>query len=479
MAGLSDQGFTVKRFPELLQEGRERATDLFQDLVSPGDIVDTSDSALLGRLVALKTDAEADLWEAAQQVDSAFNPNSATGISLDNLILLSGIPARFENTYSTTQVVLTGDTGTTIPSGSVISSPATNQRFDTIADTVLDLTSTSGFVVVVTSNEINTAYTITYTRNLLTRIISFTPTSSGSTSEILSGFKAQIDSTYTDLIATIEGDSLRITLDDVFNPATIVVSNNLAVNQLSKLADVQAENYGPIEQPFNTLTTIVTPRLGWTSVYNPIAAIAGRFRETDEELRLRFRNTKFERSTGTVESIYAALFSLDNVEQVYIEENDTNITNANGVPGHSFLVLIDGGVSAEIARAIWENRPGGILSVGNTTVTIKDKYGYDREISFSRPTPIPIFIQLSLTTDQNFPENGQDKIREAIINYLESLTIGQDVVYSRLYTPINSIPGHQVNSLLIGTDINALSTSNIVIPFDGIAQGIAENITFV
>ena len=173
------------------------------------------------------------------------------------------------------------------------------------------------------------------------------------------------------------------------------------------------------------------------------------------------------------------MFSLDDVQQVYIDDNNTDVTNANGTPGHSFLVLVDGGTSVEIARAIWDNRGAGVASVGNTSVTITDKFGYQREIKFSRPTPVNIYIQLELTTDQNFPEDGYDQIREAIINYVDGLSIGQDVLYSRLYTPINAIPGHQVDSMLIGTTNPPTGTSNIITNFDEVGQVLPENITFI
>ena len=106
MAGLSNTGFTTKRLPEVVTEDKARAVTVFQDQLEPGDVVSTDDSSVIGRLVALASPSEADLWEAAQQVYSAFDANSATGISLDNMILLSGIPARFENTYTTAQVLL-------------------------------------------------------------------------------------------------------------------------------------------------------------------------------------------------------------------------------------------------------------------------------------------------------------------------------------------------------------------------------------
>lgn len=480
MAGLTSEGFVTKRLPEIVTEDKARAVTVFQDQLEPGDTVNTDDSSVIGRLVALAAPSEADLWEVAQMVDAAFKPNSATGISLDNMILLSGIPARFENTYTTAQVLLSGDSGTLIAAGNTVSSPTTSEQFSLLNDVLLSPENTSGVVITTILVGDNTTYTISFTRQSATQIISYTSPVGATKALILAGLKASIDSTYPELVATINTDgNLKIVLADIFLQTSFSTSTNLGVIKVDKLGDVVASTAGPLSQPIGTITQIQTSRLGWDSVTNPLAAVSGRLRETDEELRIRFRNTKFERAGNIVEAVYSALFSLDDVQQVYIDDNNTDVTNANGTPGHSFLVLVDGGTSVEIARAIWDNRGAGVASVGNTSVTITDKFGYQREIKFSRPTPINIYIQLELTTDQNFPEDGYDQIREAIINYVDGLSIGQDVLYSRLYTPVNSVPGHQVDSMLIGTTNPPTGSSNIVTNFDEVGQVLPENITFI
>lgn len=481
MAGLSNTGFTTKRLPEVVTEDKARAVTVFQDQLEPGDVVSTDDSSVIGRLVALASPSEADLWEAAQQVYSAFDANSATGISLDNMILLSGIPARFENTYTTAQVLLSGDNGTLITAGNTVSSPTTSEQFTLVNDVLLSVEDVSGITVSTITVADNTLYTLTYTRLGITNTISYTSGTGATSVSIITGIKSVIDSTYSaDLITTLNPNgTLKIDNTDIFFVATWGNTNNLGIVKVVKLGDVQAVNVGPIAQPINTITQILTSRLGWDSVTNPVSASPGRLRETDEELRIRFRNTKFDRATGTVEAIYSALFSLDDVTQVFIDENDTDATNANGTPEHSFLVLIEGGTSVEIAQAIFENRPAGILSFGNTSVTIIDKYGYPRQIRFSRPTLIPIFIQIDITEYQSFPTDGEDQIRDALIAYVDGLNIGEDVVYSRLYTPINSVIGHEVDSLLIGTTSPPTQTSNIILPFDSVAQLLPANITFI
>ena len=128
--GVTTEGFILKRLQDILTDQRAKAVQLFQDLVEPGDVVDTSTDTLLGRLIALDSSGDADLWEAAQLVYSAFDPNSATGIALDNLVAIGGLERQGE-TFTTVSLLLSGDTNTTIPSGSEVSSSSTNNKFTT------------------------------------------------------------------------------------------------------------------------------------------------------------------------------------------------------------------------------------------------------------------------------------------------------------------------------------------------------------
>jgi uncharacterized phage protein gp47/JayE len=466
MAGLTPEGLVIKRLTDILSDNRQRAVQLFQDLVSVGDVVDTSASSALGRLIALAAPGEADLWEAVQEVYSAFDPNSATGIALDNLVALGGI-TRFSNTYTTAQALFTGNNGTLIPAGSVVSSGTTGQSFNVVASVALSPSLASGVVVAVTTVANNTLYTITYSRLTSSTTVSFTSGPSATAASILSGLKAEIDAKHPTLAATVVGSTLDVRLDDIFQTATFSRSANLGFTKITKLGDLIAQNYGPIEQSPNTITTISTPVLGWDSVTNPISAVAGRYVETDEELRERFRVSKFERASNILEAMYSALINLDTVEQVVIYENDTDVTDANGIPAHSFMPIVLGGISTNIAQSIWENKPLGIRSYGNTSVTIYDSQGFPHDIGFERPNPVTIYIDLDITTNSEFPQDGEQAIKDAIAAYMEAqFGIGEDVVYSRLYTPINSIPGHQVNSLTIGTSPSPVGTVNIPISFN-------------
>lgn len=480
MAGVTDAGFVIKRLADILADDRALAVQLFQDLVQPGDTVDTSDSSALGRLISLAAPSEADLWEAAQEVYAAFDPNSATGIALDNLVAYAGI-TRKEQTFTTASILVAGDTNTLIPVGQTVSSSTTGEQFTTVGAISLSPSNASGITVSVVTLQNSTAYTISYSNTTSTNTITYTSDGSATVAEILAGLQLVIAGAHPSLTATVVGTgasaSLVINGNDIFSTVNFTTSVNLGIIKVRTVGEVVAINAGPLEQPANTIDTILTPMLGWDSVINPVPAVPGEDRETDEQLRLRFRNGKFDRATNTYDAIYSALINLDNVTEVTIYENDTSVVDGNGVPAHSFLPIVSGGLSQAIGNAIWENKPTGILSYGNTSITVTDIQGGTHTVSFSRPNPVVIYISMDITPDVNFPANGNDLIRSNLIAYFTAnFGTGDDVIYSRLYTPINAVPGHQVNTLTIGTSPSPVGMVNVPISFDSIASLSSINI---
>lgn len=479
--GITDNGFVLKRLNDILVEQRQKAIELFQDLVEPGDVVDTSDSSLLGRLIALDAAGDADLWEVAQLVWSAFDPNSATGIALDNLVQYGGI-SRFNASPTTAIGLFSGDLNTLIAAGSTVSASDTNTQFSVSESVALSPTLAAGVTLSVGTVQNSTAYTLTYTpAGGSSTAVTYTSDASATEAEILAGLQSAIASSHPLLSATVSGTVIVVDNTDVFQNISFSVTSNLTVSKIKKTGTITATVNGELSQEANTITTIVTPILGWDSVTNPIAASEGRLQETDEELRLRFRNTKLERSSNILDSLYSALLNIDGVEEVAVYENDTDFVDANGVQPHSFLPIVLGGSSQQIAQTIWLNKPIGILSQGNTIVSINDSQGFPHDIGFSRPDPVTIYVDIEIEANPEsptpLPGDAEDQIRAAIIAYAESnFGVGKDVIWSRLFTPVNTIPGHQINSLFIGTGPSPVGTSNIVIAFDEIASFESANI---
>lgn len=483
MAGLSAMGLEIKTQDDVLNDSRTRAADIFADLVPAGDVVDVSDNSALGRMIGVMAPAEAALWEALQQIYNSFNPNTAIGVSLDNIVALSGIN-RFTAAPTRAQVLLEGDTNIVVssPLGKAYSS-TTQRVFSILLPVVLSPSQASGAGIGVVNVQDSTLYRFSYSIDGGVNFVNAEITSGvGATSEsILAQLKAEVDTLFTGVFTTYYQDGrLFITRTDPFQIATFDVSINLAIQKVIKLGLAQDDSTGPYEQPAMSIDTISVPIAGWDNIINPIAATTGRLQETDPELRERFRNSKFVQSANILESLIDALSNVAGVSDVKVYENDTMLPSLEGVPPKSFMPIILGGLPSDIGNAIWTNKPVGISSSGDTTVQIVDSLGFSHDISYKRPVDVPIFVTVSISSLGDLAGDAPATIRQNIIDYGESnCFIGDDVIYSRFYIPVNAVPGHMVNSMYIGTSASPTGTSNIVIDFNQVATFTPANINVV
>lgn len=471
MAGLTDQGYETKRLEDILSDFKKRAEDIFSDLVPAGDTVDTGDNTALGRLIAVQSPAVADLWEASQQIYDAFNPATATGISLDNMVAFSGI-SRYGSKSTIAQCVFEGSFGGYVGTLAKAKSLSTQRTYSPTAPVYFTMSGAAGIGISVLAVQNSTEYSVRYTNDGGVNYTRFaiTSDSTATATEILASLMSYINTTAGSVVtAYMKNGYLYIERVDPFQAVTFEISSNLAVNKVLKMGVVTCDDKGPVEEPARAISAISVPQSGWDSIYNPLPADTGRFEETDEQLRERFRNVKFVQASNILESIVSELRAIDGVKDVVVYENDTGTTNDKGVPGHSFMPIVLGGLSTAIANVIWQNKPIGIQSFGDTTVQILDSQAIEHNVSFKRPEPVRLYINMSLVKNSDFPGDGQAKIGQALLDYLAAnYSIGDSIVYSRLYTPINSIPGHQVNSLTLGTSPNPSGMANIPIDFDQI-----------
>lgn len=481
MAGLTRQGLEVKSLDDVLTDYKTNAASIFSDQVPAGDVVDTSDVAALGRMIGVIAPAEASLWEALQQVFDSFNPVTAMGVALDNIVALSGI-TRLTAQPTRAQVVLEGDFNIIIssPQGKAYSS-STQRVFSILAPVTMNLIGASGVGVYPATVLDSTDYRFSYSTDNGSSFLDaiYTSPASGTTAQIiLDGVQDKVEDLFASTFTTYQsGGRLYITRTDPFQIADFDVSVNLNVQKVRKLGVAVDDVVGIFPQEALAIDTISVPIPGWDSIVNPVAATTGRLTETDEELRERFRNSKFFQSQNIIEGILDALRNVAGVSDVRIYENDTNATDGFGVPGHSFLPIVLGGLPSDVAQSIWDNKPTGIPSVGNTTVQITDSQGFLHNISYKQPDEIAVYVTMEISNTGAMPGDADSQIKQNLVNHSNNnLFIGTDVIYSRLYTPINTVPGFTVNSLTIGTAPSPTGMVNIPVGFDEVAFISADNI---
>jgi len=251
-----------------------------------------------------------------------------------------------------------------------------------------------------------------------------------------------------------------------------------------------AVDTGAIEASNDTLTQIDTPIFGWDSVSNPSSATAGQTEETDTALRLRRKFASLQVGQCSISAIYTAIANLDSVEVLRIYENNGETTDSNGVPPQHIWAVVKGGNDSDIAQALFLHLAAGIGMIGDTNVNYDDPItGETYTITFERPEDVDIYIDIEIVTDSDFPSDGDDLIKAAIASlfdgtlekadgtFYDGFNIGDDIIYTKLFTPINSIDGNYVSSLQIGVSTPTLGTSNITINADQIGVIDTANIT--
>ena len=221
---------------------------------------------------------------------------------------------------------------------------------------------------------------------------------------------------------------------------------------------IEASNFKPTA---GTMTVLESGVYGVVSVTNPNDGTLGRARETDAQLRFRMLQTS-SAARGTPEGIYTAVSQVDGVTYASVLENFTDTTNAAGMPPHSIMPVVDGGDDNEVALAILETRAAGIQFTKSSDIpaatwesvsVINPANGQPVVVWFARPTNTTAAIAINISTDANFPTDGQRLIKDEVVNFVNAWSIGKVLYASRLYTPINLIAGVDINSVTInGSD---------------------------
>lgn len=253
------------------------------------------------------------------------------------------------------------------------------------------------------------------------------------------------------------------------------------------------ETNGSITFQPNELTKIITPEQGWDSVTNGTQLSVGQLEETDEELRKRQRVSTAAPSVSLIDGLYANLLNTKGVTYARCYQNsDPQNSDSRGILPATLACVVVGGTDEDVAKTIF-TRYAMNRTQGNTLVTFFDLQGESYNVRFDRAIPVNIVVELDIEVyNQNvFPSDGDEQIKQAIIAYAQDgakalgiedgfedgFNPGVTIEYSRLYTPINSVPGHRVTRLEIAIDGQPLSDQPIPVAFNEIGTFLESNIT--
>lgn len=223
-------------------------------------------------------------------------------------------------------------------------------------------------------------------------------------------------------------------------PASVVIP---PAGQITVTATCQT--IGSVSALAGSITQIGTPTLGWQTVTNPADAAEGAPVETDAALRQRQTISTALPSLTVLDGIIGAVASLPGVTRYAAYENDTDTTDANGIPEHSISLVVEGGDSAAIAAAIANKKTPGAGTYGTTSVVVLDVYGRPITIRFYRPSNAAITSTVNIKALAGYSTQVGDAIKQAISDYVNGVAIGGglsgSVEWADAITAANSVGG--------------------------------------
>lgn len=241
---------------------------------------------------------------------------------------------------------------------------------------------------------------------------------------------------------------------------------------------------GSIRAASGSLTKIATPTRGWQSVSNPNDATAGEPVESDAELRAKQKVSTALPSLSVLDGTIGAVANVPGVTRYRGYDNDSNATDADGIPAHNISIVVEGGDVQAIGNAIAIKKTPGTPTYGDVSVNTYDRYGVINVIKFFRPVLPVIGVEITIDALQGYTTGYQDLIKAAVSDSINALAIGSDVLITKLYVPAN-LAGTQAGTtfditlIRIKKGAGAFGTVNLPIAFNEAAKCSPADITVI
>lgn len=421
-------GLSVPSYTEILQDNINQFLSIYGQNQYLG--IDSPVYQLLSIISLKQADANAGL----QLIFNQLSPLTAVGTGLDRVVKLNGI-ARLPFTFSTAQLTVTGAQGTVISNGfaqdvngNQWALPATLTIPGTGSITVFATCTTPGNVYA-SAGSINTIATPTAGWLTVNNPSAATP---GQPVETDSALRAR--------------QSISVSL-----PSKTMLSGTVAA--IAAIAGVT--RYHVYENYLGYSASTGTCNVSGTTV----TILSGYpLDSTDDGQSITINGVAYSISSASGAS-------------ATLTASAPTLTGANYFigdgyamgPGHSVTAVVEGGASSAIATAIYNNRGIGALANGTTSVPVADpSTGYVTNIGFYLPAYLPVFVSISVHGLSGFTSATLAAIQSDVSAYLNSLQIGESVIYSELYgAALNArsnpdVPAFSIRQINSGTSASAM-----------------------
>lgn len=243
-----------------------------------------------------------------------------------------------------------------------------------------------------------------------------------------------------------------------------------------------AETAGVLVAPAGDVNAILTAVDGWDSCVSTSDATGGLPADGDPELRTSMALDVVATGASTIDAIVADVLALNKTQSgnpsfTTIQtckgfENRNDVTDGDGLPPHSFEILVydgdtPGADNADlIAQAIWDSKPAGIASFGQLQGNAVDKLGVSHTVFFTRVAAKLVYLIYDLDHDSSPPYVGPTVFKEQIVGLANELykVPGSTVIAERVKALAFTQAGvTDVPAFTLGFAPSPVGTTNLAI----------------
>lgn len=435
--GITEDGFVKPRMSELRQDITD---DLIRRLRQAGYTSDiqTRPDSVLGISIDAAAERMSVLYDRMEAVYNAMYPSTAMGANLDKAVSFAPV-TRLADEASQCYVVFYGAVGTIVPQGTQFRNSDTETLWQTTGQVAIQTAAVADVTLIGTAQD-NSTYTITING----WPYSYTSGTGATWAQIIAALVGVVSS--AGVSVSSDATSIRLYTDGS-SAFRVSLSSQMVFRTIG--SPVLAETVSPTDEGASAgrLTEMISLVTGVDAVNNLQDGVSGRTAETDAELRARYHDSGvYLLGAGTLPSIKANLIAnVLGVSNVRVFENATDLIDSVGRPPHSIHVVAVGGLPDSIAAELYRVKPAGIDTYGHVHVSVPIEGGSFLTISFDRPTPIYVWVKAVVTTlpgsEQTFPADGLDQIRQALNQRGQQQDIGDDVLLQAYFCAIYKTEG--------------------------------------
>lgn len=489
--GITSAGFVMPTFSEWVAQYQTLARTNF------GMDINLGSESVIGQLLEIFAYQDIQVWEALQSVYDSQTVNGAEGIYLDEIFAKRGVFRRAEQAGYGYAYIETDSRGTwnTMIGTNTQFSARNGQTYNVttptqIKDRVVAFKVKKSDLETIPTGKVTYSITNTTTGLTESKLFDFSATSHTLLNDIATFIKSNLDTSSANTVMVVD-DVLymgfsRLNLDTpigMFQSVEFFSDSRLG-NRWS-LFPVKCNVTGQHIVYVDDITGITPAPQGYVSIGNFQEFFAGSFIETDAEFRVRFNSNLDEAGAATRSAVFKAVSDLPSVVAVRIFDNP-NEYDLPEAERFSFNVVVLGGETEAIAKAIYNKKPINTRTSGSTSYAIPTEDGGIETIKFSFGAEDDYTIKIQYRTQNGTPLTAREvqNIQNGLRQMFSQLGFGATLFNSQLQAVV-------FNSLLFGRLIQLVvkikptnkpdtvyTSRDYQVPFDVVARLQTNNILF-